>query len=166
LATDLPPRKLADVGNCPLHRQSAVGNPGIHASQPPPPPCVVNATGSNNINLATGTGPVSGDFRIVTQEAGTVDIEEAVQRRGNFRGQMDLSQIAFGLITMDGSMTAQQQRGSARFRGVFRIPFLCGPDVYCYMSSGPDATPTGPVLVQPDEYALGYPTVRLDIYFE
>jgi hypothetical protein len=128
--------------------------------------CVVNATGSNNVDMSTALGPVHGDFTIVTQEPMTVDIEEVVRRRGNFRGQIDISRAAFGLATMDGSMTAEGQRGSAGFRGVFRLPFLCGPEVYCYMSSGPDATPRGPVPLMPHEFALGYPMVRLDIYFE
>src|SRR6185436_15527751 len=70
--------------NTPLCPQSLVSVDGV---------CVVNATGSNNIKLPTGRGPVQGDFRIVTQDVNPIDIEEEVQRRGTFEGQMDLSQV-------------------------------------------------------------------------
>ena len=129
--------------------------------------CVVNATGSNNIDLSTGRGPIDGEFTNVTQDTNPIDIEEVVRRRGSFRGQMDLSQGSVTFLgSMAGRMTVHGERGKDRFRGVVRFPIPCDQG-FCYVASGPDALPTG--LVEPllsHEYALGHPMVRLDIFFE
>jgi hypothetical protein len=137
--------------------------------------CVVNATGSNNIKLSSGIGPVHGDFRVVTQDANPFDIEEVVELRGDFRGTMDLSLTGVtGLGTMDATLTVEGgkgnkgkkgNRGNTPFRGVVRIPVPCGTD-FCYVTSGPDGSPTGVQPLESHEYALGRPMVRLDIYFE
>ena len=128
--------------------------------------CFVNAVGSDNINTSTRKGPISGDFTVVVQEPFTVDSPEFVVMRGTFQGSIDLSPTLIGVAlgTMDGHLKSPGI-GKRNFRGVFRLPFLCGQNVYCYMTSGPDGVWHGGFLfVQPGEFALGYPMVRLEIY--
>lgn len=128
----------------------------------------MNATGTDNINTSTFKGPALGEFAVVVNEAGTYDGPEYVVMRGKFDGAIDLSPALSGvpLGPMTGSMHIAGS-GSQKFVGVFRLPFPCRKG-YCYVPSekAAPATPTGPpVPLDPIEYALGFPTVRLDIWF-
>jgi hypothetical protein len=135
------------------------------------PYCTVNIMASDNVSLATGVGPVSGQVTVVVQEPGSIDSPEVVIMRGKFQGTIDftpilLGQGAFG--TIDATLTFEKgkrgKKDKVPFRGTFRVPVSCGPDVACYMSldalGKPVFTP-----VTPGEYAIGFPTVRFEINF-
>ena len=153
---------FADVGS-PLCPSVFVFKDGI---------CFVNAMGSNDINTATGQGPVTGEVTVVVQDVNPFDSPETVVLSGDFSGHMDLSLTAItGLGTMTGTITLDKVKGKVKFLGVVRIPISCanfgGPlTTPCYTTSGSDAIPTGGVLVDASEFALGFAMVRLDIYFE
>jgi hypothetical protein len=127
--------------------------------------CVINATGSNDISLFNGRGPITGTFTNVAQDVNPIDIEELILRTGAFRGQMDLStgSVTF-LGTMKGFMTVDGETSTRRFVGVVRFPIPCGGS-FCYVTSDSDAVPTGVTPLLPHEFALGRAMVRLDIYF-
>lgn len=110
----------ADLGTplCPTDRSAAL-NPNAKA-------CTVNATGSDNINLATGRGDFGGTFTVVVQGDNPVDSPELVVMRGAFRGKMDFSPavllgIPLGHVT--GTLT-DDRGGTFPFRGTFRLPFV------------------------------------------
>jgi hypothetical protein len=131
--------------------------------------CIVNGIGSNVISLKTFTGPINGSYTVVVQDSNPVDIEEAVVLRGRFQGTMDLSttgEFPF-LGTMSGHVSGN---GTVPFVGVVRLPFPCGAASetgFCYGSSGPNGIPDGGVIpVGVEAFALGRPTVRLDIYLQ
>ena len=126
--------------------------------------CVINATGSNNISLFTGRGPISGTFTNVSQDSNPIDIAEVVRRSGTFRGHMDLSDVSVTFLgTLKGFMTVDGR--TRRFDGVVRFPVPCDAAL-CYVTSDTDAVPIGLTPLDPHEFALGRATVRLDIYFE
>jgi hypothetical protein len=149
----------ADIGTplCPVARTGAL-NP--YAST-----CTVNATGSDNINLATGLGDFRGAFTVVLQGDNPVDSAELVVMKGTFRGRMDFSPavlfgIPLGYVT--GTL-ADDQGGTFPFTGTFRLPFVltslpladgngrtvsvqCGAALPCdAMAFGGAATPLSPM---------------------
>lgn len=130
--------------------------------------CIVNAIGSNVISRKTFKGPLNGSYTVVVQDVNPVDIEEAVALRGRFHGTMDLSTA--GEPPFLGTMTGHVSgTGTTAFVGVVRLPFPCGDASatgFCYGSSGPTGVPDGGVIPAGFEsFALGRPTVRLDIFF-
>lgn len=153
---------------------------------PMPTQCTINATGSDNVSLTTGLGTLSGRFTVVIQGDNPVDAPELVVMRGNFRGRIDFTSVATqGFGTAQGTFTSDAGQ-KIPFSGTFRVPYLifldvsvdpptpCDPTagnpscvqvtprpVYTDLSGG---NPLG-VEVQPNEYGIGYPTVRFDIQF-
>jgi hypothetical protein len=140
--------------------------------------CTINATGSDNVSLVTGLGTLSGRFAVVVQGDNPVDSPEFVVMRGNFRGKIDFGFVltaGFGTVTGTFTSDAGQR---IPFSGTFRVPFAidvttgqkCLPSAAnpaCVpMYTNLDPTVPSPVVpVQPNEYSLGYPTVRFDIQF-
>jgi hypothetical protein len=140
-----------------------------------PAKCVINVTGTDQVSLVTGLGPISGRFWVVTADLtnpNQVDAPETVVMKGRFSGQMDFSpalqDLPYG--TVSGTLTLD--RGDrVPFFGVFLLPFAIS-DVDLYLSytltnmatSGVQLTGVTPV--QPHERALLYPTARFDIYFQ
>src|SRR6516164_8308252 len=66
--------------------------------------CTVNATGADDLSLATGKGTLSGTFAVVVQGDNDVDAPEFVVMTGTFKGAADLSlsmsgQAPLGYIT-------------------------------------------------------------------
>jgi hypothetical protein len=136
--------------------------------------CGVVAIASDNLSLASGTGPVKGSFSVVIQGDNNVDGYELVIARGNISGKIDLSQAMAGLPLggLDGRWTAQGTTGGpldglqvyGRLSGVFRLPFVNGAPVPLYLlGQWPNVYPA---VVQPNEHSLGVPAVRLDLNFE
>jgi hypothetical protein len=147
--------------------------------------CTVNAIAHDNVDLATGRGPINGTFAVVAQDLNTTDGPEVVIVRGSVGGRIDLSPALLGpdgvpktgdeapLGGLVGSWSAtgvpggpmQGFSGHGTLTGTFRLPFVAPWD--------PTKTPhylmnplTGYVTpVRDDERALGYPTVRLEITF-
>lgn len=143
--------------------------------------CAIAATASDNINLATGHGPVSGKFSVLIPGDNPMDGPEFVVAEGSLRGTIDLSPAILGwsgvqipLGTISGEWQARGSRGGpldglrtgGTFTGTFRLPF---PDSWlgaAYMLN-PYAYP-GPgsaVAITKDELSLGVPTVRLELGF-
>jgi hypothetical protein len=166
---------FADVGT-PLCPSAALAGGGTR--------CTINATGSDNVSLATGLGTLSGRFTVVVQGDNPVDSPEYVVMRGNFRGKIDFGNVlTAGFGTVSGTFTSDAGQ-KIPFGGTFRVPYLIFVDVttgkqcdpttgnpYCVqMTPKPVYTdlvsgnPLG-VEVAPNEYSLGYPTVRFDIQF-
>ena len=131
--------------------------------------CSITAMASDNINLTTGAGPVSGTFSIVIQGDNPVDGPELEILRGTLHGTIDLSPAVLGgvpLGTITGQWSAKgvksgplggvQVRGT--FEGTFRLPFAHSePALYL---GNPH-----PVPVADNERSLGVPTVRLELNF-
>jgi hypothetical protein len=156
--------------------------------------CSINAIAHDNINLATGRGPITGTFAIVVQEpTSPVDGLEMVIIRGTVTGQIDLSPavlsgVPLGTMTGTWSATGVQGgpmhgfRGHGTLTGTFRLPFDIAPGVPAYMLQPsafavPNPSPVPGTdfvfvnLFDPDadpksEFSLGFPTVRLEIEFE
>jgi hypothetical protein len=87
--------------------------------------CAVNALGTDDLSLATGLGPLSGEFTTVIQGDNPVDGPEAVALRGTFKGHMDfspaiLAQIPYG--TFVGKVRASGG-ANTEFTGILRLPF-------------------------------------------
>jgi hypothetical protein len=146
--------------------------------------CTLNATGSDNISLVTGLGTFGGDVEVTVQEVvGTVvdpatgestpvitpDSPEVVIARGRFTGKMDFSPAIVGLPdgtkiplgSVDGFLSLGAFSGRVPFKGVFRLPFVVAAGVPpMYLLS--DGTL---ILVLSNEMAIGYPTVRFEIFF-
>jgi hypothetical protein len=130
--------------------------------------CHIVAFAQDNIDLATGKGPVNGSFAIVVQDANTVDGAEAVVFQGSLVGQMDLSPALLNSVpvgTISGTWTARGRLTldgidrSGTFTGVFRLPFsdpATGAPSYLM-------APGTIVPVADAERSLNTPLVRLDL---
>ena len=165
---DLPPRRIATAAlggfaseGTPICPPEAVDEDGF---------CNVNVIGSDNISTRTFRGSLHGEFAVTRQGDNPFDGPEAVVMQGRFSGRVDLS-AAFepvpspiGLV--DGLM-AVNGGGAVPFRGVFRLPFPCGP-VIAYLATDRFGNPIPPFCdpVKPTETLFGRPMVRLDIWFE
>ena len=146
--------------------------------------CTLNATGSDNISLVTGLGTFNGDVEVTVQEVVgqvvdpatgkeipviTPDSPEVVIARGRFTGKMDFSPAIVGLPdgtkiplgSVDGFLSLGAFSKRVPFHGVFRLPFVPAfdaPPMYL-LDSGK------PIPVRDNEMAIGYPTVRFEIFF-
>jgi hypothetical protein len=137
--------------------------------------CTVNATGADDLSLATGKGTLGGTYAVVVQGDNKVDAPEFVIMTGAFSGNADLSlslsqqaplgSITDGVATIDGYSEA-----SFKFTGTFRLPFALDEvgghsrvsrelKAYYLDDHG------HPVEVKDHERSLGMPTVRLEINF-
>jgi hypothetical protein len=102
--------------------------------------CTVNATGSDDISLATGLGKFGGTFTVVVQGDNSADAPELVVMRGSFKGKMDFSPAILHTVPL-GFVTGTLQvaggsddnrnddnngsRGASfPFTGTFRLPFV------------------------------------------
>jgi hypothetical protein len=128
---------------------------------PLPVTCVVNATGSDDIDVRTGLGTFKGKWSAVVHGDNDVDAPEFEIANGKFRGVMDFSPALLHYQPY-GTVVGELKVGKDRyaFTGVFYLPFLWPGD--------PSRTPlylgaTGPVPVGPNEYSIGFPTVKFEI---
>ena len=130
------------------------------------PACTINATGSDNISLATGLGNFGGSFTVVVQGDNPVDSPEYVIAKGKFSGKMDFSPaILYGAPygTVVGKMQLDGVRGHVPFTGTFFLPFPFRGAEY-YLDFNP-TNPWGVVPVADNQRALGYTTVKFEITF-
>ncbi len=91
------------------------------------PPCTINATGSDDISLATGLGNFGGTFTVAVQGDNATDSPEFVIAQGKFHGKMDFSPAVLGglpLGTVVGKMVLDGNGGTVPFTGTFRLPFV------------------------------------------
>lgn len=163
---------------CPDNLLIAIGSSATY--------CTLNATGSDNISLATGLGNFGGTFTVVVQEVVdpatgqfTPDSPEVVIAKGKFTGKMDFSPAILGGVPLGSVVGKMSLNGGHRvpFTGIFRLPFLYAPlaSFICGSAEAPlylvDPTsfgipPTfGVTCVGANEMAIGYPTVRFEISF-
>jgi hypothetical protein len=136
--------------------------------------CTVNASGADNLSLATGTGTVSGTFAVVVQGDNSVDAPEFVVMSGTFNGAADLSKAFAGVAPLgyvtSGTGTVDQTGTPFQFTGTFRMPFSIDSvgknhkarrsSAAYYMSDNGQPFP-----VKKNEKSIGFPTVRLEISF-
>ena len=151
----------------------------VMAAEPAAKFCTLNATGSDNISLKTGLGTFTGEVEVTVQEVVaevpdpatgklipiiTPDSPEVVIAKGRFTGKMNFSPAILHLIplgSVEGHLVLDGFTKSVPFTGVFRLPFVPSPLVPpMYLLESGD---TGEV--QPNEMAIGYPTVRFEISF-
>jgi len=157
------------VGGQVVHRKATSELMGTAKAGTPlcplPVDCTINATGSDNIDLATGLGNFGGTFTVVVQGDNPVDSPEYVVAKGKFKGQMDFSPAVLagqpygtvvGKMHLDGG-------GSYAFTGTFYLPFQLGDGVDYYLDFA--SPPYFVVPVQDNQRALGYPTVKFEISF-
>jgi hypothetical protein len=146
--------------------------------------CGVTVIAKDTVNLATGVGPVSGDFNVVLQGDNPIDGEELVIVRGSFWGRVDLSPAILGPDGLpksgdelplgglrgkwwasglkDGPLAGVRMGGT--LTGTFRMPFEIVPGQTLYLvdpSKYPGEGFARPVDVS--EHSLGVPTVRLEL---
>jgi hypothetical protein len=144
-----------------LTGSAAVGTPLCPASlvallNPGAAACTVHATGSDDIDMGTGTGPFKGKFTVVVQGDNAVDGPELVVMKGNFVGDMDFSPAILRGIPY-GTVTGVLKSGPDRFSfsGVFRLPFAgnyAGPEtggatlrqLFCPLTPAPN--PYAPIF--------------------
>ena len=155
------------VGGKLVHRKATSELMGTANANTPlcpfPVTCTVNATGSDNINLATGLGTFGGTFTVVFQGDNLVDSPEFVVAKGKFHGKMDFSPAILGgvpLGTVVGKMVLDGNGGTVPFTGTFRLPFVFPGYPALYLLDDGSVVP-----VAANEHALGYPTVRFEISF-
>jgi len=87
--------------------------------------CAVTVVGSDDINVATGFGTITGWFGTQVQGDNPVDGPELTVLTGSFNGTMDFSpailhQVPYGTVV--GTVTNDGKKSSP-FTGVFRLPF-------------------------------------------
>jgi hypothetical protein len=137
--------------------------------------CTVNASGADDLDLATGKGTLSGTYAVVVQGDNLVDAPEFVVMTGTFKGDANLAPafanlaplgyITNGVATVDG-----YEELIFAFTGTFRLPFTVdytgkrgkvkrNRGAYYLSDSGT------PFRVRHNEKSLGLPTVRIDLKF-
>jgi hypothetical protein len=130
------------------------------------PSCVVNVTGSDDIDAVSGLGTFKGKWTTVVPGDNAVDAPEYEIASGKFEGVMDFSPALVNSLpygTVSGELHIEKDRTRYPFTGVFYLPFVWPGD--------PSQTPLylgadGPVPVQPNEYSLSFPTVKFEITFK
>jgi len=133
--------------------------------------CAVNATGADDLSLATGKGTLAGAFSVVIQGDNLVDGSEFVITTGTFFGDADLSPAFAGVAPLgyitNGVVGIDGRDLKFKFSGTFRMPVsikgyqtdVLQMDAYYISNTGL------PVWVKANERSLGVPTVRIEIKF-
>jgi len=144
--------------------------------------CTVNASGADDLALATGKGTLNGTYAVVVQGDNSTDAAEFVVMSGTFKGDADLSP-AFGLspafagstplgFITNGVATVDGYEGLVfGFSGTFRLPFLIdaqGKHGKAQRNRGAYYLGNDgiPFRVRRNEKSLGVPTVRIDLKFD
>lgn len=137
--------------------------------------CTVNASGADDLSLATGQGTLKGTYAVVVQGDNKADAPEFVIMTGTFKGDADLSLAFAGTAPLgfinNGVATIDGYAGSAfAFTGTFRLPFVIDEVGKVGKAKknlgawyvGDDGSR---FHVRHDEKSLGVATVRIDIQF-
>ena len=134
--------------------------PPLDPTTDPTTPCHVNATGTSDVDLATGLGNIVGTVTVVVAGLDPVDGPEVVVRKGKFVGTIDF-RPALQLKQPYGTVSAilvVNGGGVFPFTGTFRQPVDGGSGPVYWMGSGF-------IPVNANEFALGFPAVRFEINF-
>ncbi len=132
--------------------------------------CEISGQGQDSVSLATGLGPVWGQFAVLINAPGNSDdhVPDLPVLTGTFTGDVDLSPAVRSRIPLgylrNGRLTIDQTGQVIPFSGTFRLPFTRGDaerrqrDYYL-------AADGSAILVRPQERDLGFPLVRLEVTF-
>jgi hypothetical protein len=161
-----------------LQGWARVGTPvcpqAVLVTNPKAQTCTLTAVGTNDVDVASGKGTISGTWATVVQFDNPVDAPEAVVLTGTFSGDSDLSlainRVApLGFIT-NGAFTIDGTDVTFGFSGTFRLPFSIQGSKAVHARRWNDAyylTDDGlTVPVKRDERALGWPLVRFEVKFQ
>ena len=129
---------------------------------------VVHATGG--ANDTSGKGPIRGTMFVMAEFRNAADAPELEILSADFSGELDLSPALLHQIprgTIVGKYSARGEKNSimdgyktqGAFQGVFRIPFLYGPQPSYLLDDG------RVVPLELNEYSIGQPTPRLELTF-
>ena len=144
--------------------------------------CSLTILAFDNISLATGRGPVEGDFFVVMQLDNPVDGAEGIILKGTlFNATIDLSPtlespIAVPLGYLSGRWEAKGVREGplegyevgGKVEGTFQLPFVFPPlfpnPTYVINRAAFPGSGCCEEVDNPTEFSLGIPTVRLEIF--
>ena len=129
---------------------------------------IVHATGG--ADDTSGMGPIRGTMFVMAEFRNAADAPELEILSADFTGQLDLSAALLQQIprgTIVGKYEAKGEKNSimdgykiqGAFQGVFRIPFLYGPQPSYLLDDG------SIVPLELNEYSIGQPTPRLELTF-
>ena len=140
--------------------------------------CTVTVRGRNFVSLATGQGPITGEFAIVIQLDNPADSPELPVVLGDFQGTIDFAPALMGrhFGTAAGTLTVRRSfvpgvpvNVTVPFTGVFRQPFVWSfttqsrkparGEMAFYNVNGMSQ------LVKEDERAANWAAVRFEIKF-
>jgi hypothetical protein len=134
------------------------------------PTCAISVQATGKADDGTGIGPVSGTITVLMQDKNDTDAPEIAVISGSITGTMDMSpafQTGRPLGSITGRFDAQGAPGtiakgykaSGSFTGTFRLPFMLeGVSRPQYMLDDGRT-----VAIDPAEYVLRYPAVRLEV---
>jgi hypothetical protein len=148
--------------------------PAVLSLSPNTQACTITAVGTDNVDVYTGKGTISGRWATVVQFDNPVDAPEYTVMTGSFSGDIDLS-LALARVAPLGFVTNARfsvdgSEDAYAFAGVFRLPFAVksGKRVNAkqrhdafYLADDGTSFP-----VKMDERALGWPTVRFEVRFQ
>ena len=145
--------------------------PAVLLTNPAVRTCEISGQGQDRVSLATGLGPVWGQFAVLINAPGNSDnhVPDLPVLTGSFTGDVDLSpavrsQIPLGYLR-NGRLTIDQTGQVISFSGTFRLPFSRvdddGHNRDFYLAA--DGTP---IPIRQHERDLGFPLVRLEVTFE
>ena len=141
----------------------------------------IQADATSSIDLAVGTGPISGRLKVLTDLDPTRNSLDTlvVSADALIRGTLDLTTAAQGYASLSGNWTSLRPFRTGTFGGLFLIPFQAPGDArYFYLELGLEGDPCPapevvdlngqPVMVCPlesFEFALGIPLTKAVITF-
>ena len=142
---------------------------------------IVHATGG--ADDTSGVGPIRGTMFVMAEFRNAADAPELQILSADFSGELDLSAALLHQIprgTIVGKYSAREEKNSimdgykvqGAFQGVFRIPFLYGPQPSCPPTSAASSICPSYLLddgsvvpLELNEYSIGQPTPRLELTF-
>jgi hypothetical protein len=141
----------------------------------------IQADATSSVDLALGTGPISGRLKVLTDLDPTRNSLDTlvVSAEAVIRGMLDLSTAAQGYASLGGNWTSLRPFRYGSFQGLFLIPFQApGDERYFYLELGLEADPCAAtevvdlhgqsVMVCPlesFEFALGIPLTKAVVTF-
>jgi hypothetical protein len=133
--------------------------------------CGIAAFATDNLDLATGRGPVQGKFHVTVEGDNAVDGPERVIARGTISGSIDLSLALLAgvpLGSLQGQWSAAGSEGGplqgkqfgGTVDGTFRLPFRVGVFGAFYLSDRGEL-----IELRSGDHSRDVPTVKLELTF-
>jgi hypothetical protein len=143
-----------------------------------PDTCTIAAMGASDVSLATGEGTLSGTYAVLVQLDNALDSPELPLQTGAFHGSITFRPplgFATAFLVVNGTVQDAQACAESprtdciRFTATFRQPVaMSARGRHVKPRRGQRAfylVDDERVSVQPDERAVGWPTVRFEINF-